>query len=148
MADYATAAVLAAELMSLPNPGTVEGGEISYALWDIFDPTLLGAPQDNPYGSLTSAELSTALGYLAGAESLVSAATNKATGLVNLNAISIDGNAIEGLTIYTPSPLSASQEFLHVSMSESPYPAVLGLDLLGVVGLILVFKRRAIATLH
>ena len=56
-ADYATAAVLAAQLISMPNVGTPAenaqvAGELSYALWGVFDTALL---QDTStgYGNLT-----------------------------------------------------------------------------------------------
>jgi hypothetical protein len=138
--DYAVTAVLAAELMELPSLASEQAGEISFALWDVFDPTLLNSTS-NPNGSITSTELSAAQAYLAGAEALVAGATN-GSGIVNLSSISIDGHAIEGMTIYTPNPASASQEFLSVSMAEPSYPLVLGVDLLAVFGLIAVFRRR------
>jgi hypothetical protein len=145
--DYAVTAVLAAELMSLPNLASEQAGEISFALWDVFDPSLLVSTASDPfgsdaYGTLTSTEFNAAQAYLAGAQALVAGATNKQTGVVNLSEISIGGHAIEGLTIYTPNPLNASQEFLQVSMPEPSYPAILVVDLLAIVGLIVVFRRR------
>jgi hypothetical protein len=136
---YATVAVLAAELESLTNLASVQAGEISYALWDVFDPTLLNSTT-NPYGTITSGELSAAQNYLTGAEALVAGATT--AGIVNLSQISIDGNAIEGMTIYTPNPKSASQEFVTVNVAEPPSLAVFGLDLLGLGGLMLFARRR------
>jgi hypothetical protein len=138
--DYAVTAVLAAELMSLPNQGTEQAGEISFALWDVFDPTLLNSTTSDPYGPLTTAELTAARAYLTGAESMVAGATSG--GNVNLSLISIGGNSIEGMTIYSPSPASSSQEFLSVSMAEPSYPLVFGVDLLAMVGLIVVLRRR------
>jgi hypothetical protein len=137
--DYAVTAVLAAELMSLPNLASDQAGEISFALWDVFDPTLLTSTS-NPYGSITGAQLTAAQGYLAYAEALVAGATK--AGVVTLSDISIGGRAIEGMSIYTPNPKSAAQEFLMVSMPEPSYPVVLAMDLLAMVGLIVVFRRR------
>jgi len=138
--DYAVTAVLAAELMELPNFYSEAAGDISFALWDVFDPTLLNSVS-SPYGSISPQDLAYAKQYLAGAEALVAGATN-GNGTVNLSAISIDGHTIEGMTIYTPSPVGASQEFLQVQMAEPSYPLVLGVDLLAVFGLIAVFRRR------
>lgn len=142
--DYATAAVLAAELMSLPNIGTGSedteaAGEYSYALWAVFDINLLTSTSTG-YGTLTGAELSAAQADLAAAQAMVAAATTN--GQVDLTKISINGNSINGLTVYTPTPGGASQEFLQVSMPEPSYPAVLAVDLLAVLGLIVVLRRR------
>jgi hypothetical protein len=140
--DYGVAAVLSAELLGLPNQtGTnaITAGELSYAIWDVFDPTLLTSVNTG-YGTLTSGELSAALSDLSAAQTLVAAATSG--GNVNLGAIDVGGQAIESLTIYTPNPLAASQEFLTVRMPEPSYPATLAVDLTAVVGLILFFRRR------
>jgi hypothetical protein len=137
--DYAVTAVLAAELMELPSLDSEAAGDISFALWDVFDPTLLTSTS-NPYGSISSGDLALAQEYLAGAEALVAGATSG--GVVTLSDISIDGHAIEGMTIYSPSPSGAAQEFLQVQMAEPSYPLVLGVDLLAVFGLIAVFRRR------
>jgi hypothetical protein len=142
--DYAVTAVLAAELLATPSLASEQAGEISYALWDVFDPALLSPTNttySTGYGNLTQTEFLAAQGYLTSAQSLVAGATN-GSGQVNLSAISVGGNPIEGLTIYTPSPLSAAQEFLTVQVDEPPYPAVLAVDVLALVGLIAIFRRR------
>lgn len=150
---YGVAAVLSAELLALPNQsGTnaITAGELSYAIWDVFDTGLLNSVNTG-WGTLTSAELSAAQADLSAAETLVAAATTNGT--VNLGAIDVGGLSIASLTIYTPNPLSASQEFLTVtmapaSMPEPSYPAVLGIDLMAVVGLILFFRRRSASMLN
>jgi hypothetical protein len=139
--NYATVAVLAAELMSLPNLASEQAGEISYALWDVFDPTLLNSTT-NPYGTITPTELAAAQSYLSLAEALVTGATTGGT--VNLSSIMVGGSAIEGMTIYTPNPLSSAQEFVSVTMAEPPSPALFGLDLLGLAGLMLFARRRLV----
>jgi hypothetical protein len=151
--DYATAAVLAAELMSLPNQtgnNAIIAGEYSYALWAIFDPALLSLPQNSNgyntgYGYLTSAEMTAINADLSTAQAMVSKATT-ANG-VSLSSLYIGGFPLESLSIYTPNPTGASQEFLGVvidppAAAEPAYPAVLTLDLLAVVGLIVLFRRR------
>ncbi len=121
--SYATVAVLAAELLALPDDVSHAEplGELSYALWDVFDPGLLSSV-DNPFGSISPLELSAAQGYLAAAQALVAGATTgSGAGLrVDLSQISINGNAIEGMTLYTPSPTGAAQEFVTVSVPEAP----------------------------
>jgi hypothetical protein len=143
--NYATVAVLAAELMALPdtNDQTIseELGEISYALWDVFDPTLLNSVNTG-FGTLTGGELSAAQGYLAGAQALVAGATSG--GVVTLSKISINGSPIEDMTIYTPDPRSAAQEFVTVTMAEPPSLSVLIVYLLLGGGSLLFFGRRRI----
>jgi hypothetical protein len=144
--NYATVAVLAAELMSLPNLASVQAGEISYALWDVFDPTLLNSTS-NPYGSITSGQLSAAQGYLAQAE----AAVDSVSSLTSLSQIStagtiLNGKSIQGMTIYTPSPKSAAQEFVGVTMDEPPSLSVLAVYFL--LGGVLFFVRHRILRTH
>jgi hypothetical protein len=133
--DYATEAVLAAELMSLGNYANEPAGEISYAIWAIFDPVLLTSNPASGIGHLTSAELTAAQKYLDGARAVVDAAT---TGGV------VDLSRLPSMTIYTPivPPGPASQEFLLVSVDEAPLWAVLAADLLGLAALLFFVKRR------
>jgi hypothetical protein len=132
--NYAVAAVLAEELVTA-NPASETAGELSYAIWGIFDTTLLNSTA-NQYGTLTTTELSAAQQDLANAQAVVASVTTN--GVINLNML-------PSLTIYTPSApngLNSSQEFLQVSMAEPSYPAILAVDLLAVVGLIVVLRRR------
>ena len=146
--DYATAAVLAAELMTLPNFGTPAentetAGELSYAIWSVFDNSLynsLNSTGSTGYGSLTPTEVAAVDADVLNAQNLVAGAT--AGGTTNLNNISIDGQSILSLTVYTPSPLSASQEFLTVNVAEPPSPLLLATDLLALAGLIVLARRR------
>ena len=132
--NYATAAVLAAELMGLGNLATETAGELSYAIWGVFDPTLLTNNPSSGEGALTNAELTAAQNFLKDAKAVVAAAT--VGGVINLSKIPY-------LTIYTPDPLGASQEFLAVSMPEPASMVILGMDCLGMVGLALLLRRRA-----
>jgi hypothetical protein len=131
--NYATAAVLASELLSLGNLASEAAGELSYAIWGIFDPTLLTANPASGEGHLTSPELSAAQTYLANAQAVVNSAT---TGGV------IDLNKLPTLALYTPDPLGASQEFLSVAMPEPGSIALLGFDLLGLAGMVVVVRRK------
>jgi hypothetical protein len=133
--DYATEAVLAAELISLGNYANETAGEISFAIWGIFDPVLLASNPTSGLGHLTSTELTAAQQYLDGARAVVDAAT---TGGV------VDLSRLPRLTIYTPIvPLGPpSQEFLLVSVDEAPLWAALAADLLGLAALVFFVKRR------
>jgi len=139
--EYATVAVLAAELLALPDYATEAAGEYSFALWDVFDNTLLNTPTSDPYGTLNSTELSAALTDLSNAEALVAGATTG--GIVDLSKISVNGSPIEGMTIYTPNPIGSSQEFVTVSMDEPPSVGVFAAYLLfGGAGLFFLGRRR------
>jgi hypothetical protein len=141
--SYATIAVLAAELLTLPDNSSYSEqlGEISYALWGVFDTVLLNSTS-NPYGSISGTELSAAQGYLAGAQTLVAGATSN--GVIDLSKISIGGSSIQGMTIYTPDPKTSSQEFVTVSMDEPTSLATFAVYLaLGGCGL--VFLKRRVA---
>ena len=145
--DYAVAAVLAAELMSLPNIGTAAenqqtAGQLSYAIWGVFDAPLLTSTNTG-YGTLTTTDLNAAKADITSAQALVAAAT--IGGVTDLTKISINGNPITGLTVYTAEPnAGASQEFLRVSMPEPSSPASLAIDLLAVFGLVMVLRRRTV----
>jgi len=141
ISDYETAAVLAAELLALPSYNTEEAGDLSYAIWGIFDPALLGLdglspPTGNEEGALSTTGC---VGTIPGCGGDLGAANyylQQAEGVVS------GGGTIPQLTIYTAVGSPNSQEFLGVSMSEPSYPAILALDLLAVAGLLLFFRRR------
>jgi hypothetical protein len=145
--DYATAAVLAAELLSTSNVGTPSEptetvGELSYALWGVFDAPLLTSTNTG-YGTLSPGELAAAQNDLLAAQALVNAAT--VGGVTTLSNISVNGAQIASMTVYTPilpNGLASSQEFVTVAMPEASYPSVLALDLLAAAGLGFLFRRR------
>jgi len=135
--NYATAAVLAQQLMSLNNLASEAAGELSYAIWGIFDTGLLTSNPVSGEGHLDATQLAMARQYLTDARGVVDSVTND-LGVIDLNQL-------PNLTIYTPSApngLASSQEFLRVSMAEPSYPAVLAVDLLAVIGLMVIFRRR------
>ena len=110
---------LAAQLMALPSYASEAAGELSYALWNIFDPGLLGPPQHNPYGSLTNTQLNAALAYYNPAAAMIASITTN--GVVDLSRLVFNGQLIK-MTIYTPQPLSGSQEFVQVSLVSMAEP--------------------------
>jgi hypothetical protein len=57
-------------------------------------------------------------------------------------ANSFGDHSIPGLTIHTPIPSNAAQKVRTVSMPEPSFPAVLAVDFLGMIGLIVIFRRR------
>jgi hypothetical protein len=135
--NYATAAFLAEEILSQDQntlSGQYHAGILSYALWGLFDPTLLtlyqGASiancnQNHSYGCLTAQEIADAKTALSNAESGAGSYTQ-----------------YSNVTAYTSVPQSASQEYLVVSMSEPPSPAIIGIEVLGLGGLFFAFRRR------
>jgi len=50
------------------------------------------------------------------------------------------------VSIYTPNPLTASQEYLVVTTPEASLPATLGVELFGLVGVIFLMRRRLVRT--
>jgi len=138
ISDYETAAVLAAELLALPSYNTEEAGDLSYAIWGIFDPTLLGSshPTGNEEGALSTTGC---VGAIPGCGGDLGAANYY---LQQAEAVVTDEGTVPQLTIYTAVGSPNSQEFLGVSMPEPSYPAILALDLLAVAGLLVFFRRR------
>jgi hypothetical protein len=143
MWDYATAAYLANELMALSSFGNETAGEFSYAIWGIFDTQLLNSAYQaglaaGAEGKLNSTQLTAADNYLSQARAATIGVYNGTTSLSSLPYAT-------DVTIYTSSPKTgtgSSQEFLKVTMAEPPSPALLGLDLLAVLGVILIARRR------
>jgi len=145
--DYATAAVLAAELLTSPGAGTSAEntetvGELSYALWGVFDAPLLTSTNTG-FGTLSAAELAAANNDLSAAQALVTNATSG--GVTTLSNITVNGAPIASMTVYTPiapNGLASSQEFITVAMPEASYPSILALDLLAAAGLGFALRRR------
>lgn len=129
--DYATAAYLAQEIIAQDlsgSPSNYTLGILSYALWGVFDPSLLSLSNGQgtlsctlTYGCLTSQQLADAKSALS-------------------NAITNAGSTTQysNVEIYTPSPKSVSQEFLVVKTPEPSTILMLGLGL----GAIVFFGRR------
>jgi len=74
---------------------------------------------------------------------LVTGATDN-SGHVTLSEISIGGHSIEDLTIYTPSPSNASQEFVTVSMDEPSSLTVFAVYFVLGGGCLLFLGRRRV----
>jgi len=132
--DYMTAAVLAEDILSTTNETT--RGELSFALWSIFDPASLL--------NLNPTQVADAQGDLSTAQSQVTA------GIKN-NGLSAYLSTFSNVTIYsatsngtTPIALGTTrpQEFMTVSMVEPPELALLAFDLLAVASLVCFIRRK------
>jgi len=151
--DYAIAAVLAGELLALPSSDSADAGALSFAIWDVFDDTLLGSssPGSDPYAALTGPQWSAAMTDLSNAitevDSVITggmAGSGDVSGLVSGGSVNLASLGISSLTAYTPTPnAGVAQEFLQVSMPEPSYPALLAIDFLAVLGLIAFLRRRS-----
>jgi len=144
--DYSVISYLSVELMQVDQStaaGQTAAGEMSYAIWDVFDPAAdLSSPDPltgtelaaigNPLEGYTS-------GYLYNAEQEVTT-----LGLTPTNFSTRTGYNV---TIYTPTPnQNFTQEFVSVSAPEPSAPALLGVYLSSLVGLIFLFRRRVVRT--
>jgi hypothetical protein len=126
--EYAAAALLAEQLLAnLNGPSAANSnvvGELSYAIWTIFDP-----------GAITGYDNS-----LVGQTVIQGAITSYETAA--LTAAAAPGAVMpSGFTIYTPTPLSASQEYL-VYTPEASTVASLIVDFLGLAGAVFFLRRR------
>jgi hypothetical protein len=129
---YTVAAYLATEILNSGNTATQQE-ELSYALWGLFDPTALSA-------TYLGSDLSAAQTYLNNAVTAVQSGNLTTANYANVTVYTYvpNTNCSGGGPGCPPGP----QEFLTVSMAEPSYPAILGFDLLAVVGLLVAFRRR------
>lgn len=129
---YEAAALLAQELLVNPTPNNDNPGLLSYAIWQIFDPKAVlgynGQALDGPQDLVVSKYMKDALNAAAGSS-------------YNLQAF-----------VYTPDPLSDSQEFIGLALPSSnnsiPVPETASIfytvfDILAVCGMILLVRRKS-----
>ena len=144
--DYITAALLATQLLNLQSSSTaLVREEISWAIWDVFDPTA-------PLYSATYLP-----GYATDIANYLSAAQAHANAIVSgAPTLSAAVSSFSNVTIYTPAPKDSTsvgscpagarcglpQEFISVSMAEPSSPLLLGIDFLAIGGLVLAVRRR------
>ena len=132
--DYATAAFLAEEIIGQGVTNTPANdyslGVLSYAMWGVFDPSLLTSASGQGTGSCSLAYGCLTAGQLADAQLALANAV--------LNAGSV--GQYTNVSIYTPSPnQNRSQEFLVV---KTPEPSTLLMLGLGFAGLLFFGTRR------
>ena len=129
---YDVAAYLAIQILQAQEANDVTAqGDLSFALWGVFDPT--SSDPDGPLSGnwITGTDLTNATTDLGLAEAAVAGGWTPSD---------------YSVTIYTPSPTSAAQEFLTVTAPEASTPVLLSVDLLGLALVIAFFRRRSLRT--
>lgn len=123
-ADYMTAAFLAVQMMGVDqstSAGRLQASLLNYAIWNLF--------YDGALNALTGSQQTTALGYLAYAET--------ATDFHTVDMYS-------HVSIWTPTPNSAAQEFISVKVPEPSMVGLLAFNALVLVALGWFARRRGI----
>jgi hypothetical protein len=148
--SYITEAILAEELLQQPM-GSVTGGELSFAIWGLFDPQAFTDLQNEGGGTYNGISYTGTQLYQAAYNDLQSA----------ISAAKGDTlSEFSNVTLYTYDPPSSTgkapwncsgscppppQEFIVVSnMPEPSSVAILGTDLLAVAGLVFFLRRRIV----
>jgi hypothetical protein len=135
---YTTAAYLATEILQASTATVQE--DLSYALWGLFDAADPVGPFKGSYLQGTP-DLTAAQQLLRDAESVVQNQHLTVADFSNVTIYSYDSSAGAPTCLGGSCP-PPPQEFLRVSMAEPSYPAVLAVDLLAVLGLMVVLRRR------
>jgi hypothetical protein len=154
---YYAAALLADKVLLPTSLSNLQTAEYSYALWQLFDSESFLGYQGTPGGSapneLTADEQTAVNGYLdwalglAGNYQTVPLSAVFGTSIVGSNVVTTGLD----LTVFTPVPSSASQEFITVTPVSDSVPlnvpeasalAFLPFDLLVLFGGILLVRRR------
>jgi hypothetical protein len=138
---YETAATLAEDILAQnqsTTAGQISAGEYSYALWGLFDSSAF---------TYLSSQSTTDAGYAAQAESLLynaaSSITSSSPSLSSFSNVTLyTYDPAEPITGSCGGPCTPPQEFIAVSMAEPPSPALLGVDLAVVAGVIVLFRRK------
>ena len=142
---YMVVAYLAEEIL-----GTTDEtlrGELSFALWEVFDPAAasgLTSVQQNGGGGYEGAGK-----YLLDAQKAVQANVNTqglSQYLSTFSNITIYSATTNGTTAEAAGTAGPPQEFIVVNMPEPELIAMLGLDLLGMSALVLFLRRRSART--
>jgi hypothetical protein len=132
---YTVAAVLAVDILTAP-AGSQYQEDLSYSLWELFDYSDASAALNGDVTDQTNA-----LNYLNAAVVFAFNAADATQVQADVSATTIYSYDT-GATGSCGGPCTAPQEFIAVRMAEPASPALLGLDLLAVGGLILFARRR------
>jgi len=133
---YDQVAYLISEMMTSSNSATI--GDLSYAIWQLT----FCSQSTNPTSCLTSPLAGTPFAHLQ-AWGLTNDLTN-AENMLSQIPTSFSPGVYPNFTIYTPISGGPPQEF--ITVPESPTLVMLGTDLLGLVALIVVMRRRRVHT--
>ncbi len=126
--EYGVAAYLAIEILQAQAANNLTAqGDLSFALWGLFD-TAANGPFNGNW--VTGADLTAAQNDLADAKSYVQ----------------LNNPIFSNVTVYSPAPKGASQEYIVVNTPEPPAMAVLGAEFSGLFLLVYAFRRRALRT--
>lgn len=123
-ADYMTAAYLAIQMVAVDQStiaGRLQASLLNYALWNLF--------YDGAVNALTATQKAGALAYLAAAETATS-----------FHTVDMYSN----VSIWTPTPNGAAQEFISVRVPEPGTIDLLAFNGLALVGLGWLVRRRRV----
>jgi hypothetical protein len=143
--EYIAAAILAEEGLSTYTTDSVTANDFSFALWGLFDPSLLSGTC-SPDGCISGKDLSNAQADLVAA---LASAAGFGTGqnYQDQTGLTVD--------IYTPTSWAGQsvgstnnrpQEFITLRMDESPSFGTYAADLLGVAMLCYFLRRKAVTS--
>lgn len=137
---YDAVGYLALQMLTTPTADTTTIGELDFALWSIFDyPGAINyGSQPGVYNQLSPAEVTAIDGYLASAAAYAEG-SNAGADIAQFTVYSPDETY--GQTPALGNGITPPQEFL-VHTPEPASLALLGIDLSGVAGLILLLRRR------
>lgn len=124
-ADYMTAAFLATQMIGVDQStaaGRLQASLLNYAIWNLF--------YDGALNGLTASQQTISLGYLAAAET--------ATGSHTVDMYS-------QVSIWTPSPNSAAQEFISIRVPEPSMVELLAFNAIVLVALGWFVRRRGVS---
>jgi hypothetical protein len=143
--DYDAAAALAILLLQTSDP--TQKGYISFAIWNIFSPAAVAAWLQSNNHDPSSTIYNAATGYATKALNGTLSGTYSSGGF--------DGVSFSNVDVYTPiagsakgcysdgsCPKNSPQEFMAISAPEAPAPLVLAVDLLVLLAVVVVFRRR------
>jgi|ERR1700733_542705 len=159
-AAYTTAAYLAVEILNTnqsTSAGAEQAGDLSYAMWALFDPTVFtdqtnggGGSCTLPggFGCLSSTDFGNAKADLESAYAFVSTNGLNTSNFgskegVNVAIYTYDSGAVcPGTTCSGP-----PQEFISVTTPEASTPLLLAVDLLGFMALVGFLRKRALRSI-